>query len=176
MIRTVLRSTLSLAFLLPLCACSRAEPERGAIRSDPSALVGAASAATTDQGHVLVVVRPGEDLAARLAVESGNAKARGLKPVVYLFATWCGPCKALSSSMSDARMVDAFRGTYVIKVDQDAFKPAQFAAVGLKTGEIPAFTELDGSGHATERRITGAAWGDNIPANMAPPLKKFFSS
>ena len=36
------------------------------------------------------------------------------------------------------------------------------------------FYEVGDDGKPTGRKIDGGAWGDNIPANMAPPLDKFF--
>jgi hypothetical protein len=37
------------------------------------------------------------------------------------------------------------------------------------------FFKLDASGKPTGDRIDGGAWGDNVPENMAPPLKAFFA-
>jgi hypothetical protein len=39
---------------------------------------------------------------------------------------------------------------------------------------IPAFYELDANSKPTGRMITDAAWGEDIPANIAPPMKTFF--
>jgi hypothetical protein len=39
---------------------------------------------------------------------------------------------------------------------------------------IPAFYELGEDGKPTGRMITGAAWGEDIPENIAPPMKAFF--
>jgi hypothetical protein len=35
-------------------------------------------------------------------------------------------------------------------------------------------TLLDEKGITTGRMITGAAWGEDIPENIAPPMKTFF--
>ena len=66
-----------------------------------------------------------------LAREAKRGNSYGLKPFVYLHATWCGPCRALSASLAHPLMVEAFRGTYIIELDLDAWKD-QLPSVGIK--------------------------------------------
>lgn len=105
--------------------------------------------------------------------ELARASAHHQKPFVWVSATWCGPCQKLKASLGDARMKDAFSGTFIIHVDLDAWN-AQLARAGFQVGGVPAFFALDAHGRPTGRTITGAAWKDDVPANMAPPLKAFF--
>jgi hypothetical protein len=49
-----------------------------------------------------------------------------------------------------------------------------FSGTGLYVPGIPAFYKLDANGKPTGRIITGAVWGEDIPANLAPPRKPFF--
>lgn len=114
------------------------------------------------------------DLQAALAAQAKKASDAGLTPHVEFWASWCGPCKELSASMSDDRMKDAFEGVYLIKVNADAWGD-KLEGTGMSTASIPAFYELDSEGKATGRSITGGAWAENIPKNMAPPLKKYFA-
>jgi hypothetical protein len=72
-------------------------------------------------------------------------------------------------------MVDAFDGVYRVKLDRDVWE-AQLEGVRLRSSAIPVFFELADDGTPTGRKIDGGAWAENIPANMAPPLKKFASS
>ena len=72
-------------------------------------------------------------------------------------------------------MRDAFSGVAIIELDIDEWKAADFAALNMKTSTVPAFYFLGKDGKATGKVIDGGAWGENIPKNMAPPLKKFFS-
>jgi hypothetical protein len=44
----------------------------------------------------------------------------------------------------------------------------------MKGSPIPAFFRLDAEGKPVAR-IDGGAWAENIPKNMAPPLKTFFN-
>jgi thiol:disulfide interchange protein len=113
-------------------------------------------------------------LSTLLTQEVEKARARNLRPFLELRAEWCGPCKQLEASMGDDRMIDAFAGTYLISVDIDEWGD-KLEPLGFETGSIPAFYELDGQAKPTGRTITGGAWAENIPANMAPPLKAFFA-
>jgi hypothetical protein len=72
-------------------------------------------------------------------------------------------------------MVDAFKGTAIAMIDIDAADPKALSAHGLESAAIPVFFKLDDAGKPTGDKIDGGAWGDNIPANMAPPLKAFFA-
>lgn len=144
-------------------------------------LVGAAAAPlaagepAADPAAVSVVelAPAGGALADQLRREIVRARRRGLLPVVEVAAEWCPPCRALKRSLGDPLMVDAFRGVYLIRLDLDAWKGA-LESLALPSKQIPAFALVSTDGHGTGRVITGAAWGDDTPANMAPPLKKFF--
>ena len=109
--------------------------------------------------------------AATITSEIKTADSLGLKPFIYFSASWCPPCNAIKSSMDDQRMKDAFSGTYIIEFDIDKWPrlPAGFDA-----SAVPVYYEIDSAGRPTGRRIDGGAWGANDPANMAPPLEKFF--
>jgi len=122
----------------------------------------------------LVTIHPSQgDLASVMKYHVGQATQLKRKPFAEFSAEWCPPCKALASSLSDARMVEAFRGTYIIRIDIDEWK-SQLARSDFNVLGVPAFFELGDNGQPSGRIITGAAWGDDIPKNMAPPLKEFF--
>jgi len=114
------------------------------------------------------------DLAKLVPTEAATARAKNLKPFVEVRADWCGPCRELEASMTDPLMVDAFAGTYIITLDADDWDAKQFASAGLDPRAIPVFFALDDQGKPTGRKINGGAWAENVPANMAPPLKAFF--
>jgi thiol-disulfide isomerase/thioredoxin len=115
------------------------------------------------------------DLATLLRAHVIEAIKAGRKPFVELGAKWCAPCRALDASLHDPAMIDAFRGTAIFKIDVDEWR-AQLRAVRLPAeGAIPAFYRLDNAGRVTAVRIDGEAWGADLPKNMAPPLKAFFS-
>ena len=108
-------------------------------------------------------------------IKAGMPKAKqlGRKPFVYFYADWCSPCRALRNSLDDPLMIDAFNGTYIIQFDADAWG-TRLAGTGFSIRGIPVLFEINNDGKPTGRKIDGGAWGDNIPRNMAPPLKAFF--
>ena len=121
-------------------------------------------------------VDPKPPIADSLAAFVKDAKAAGLKPYAYLHASWCGPCNAIEKThAADAQMVDAFKGTAIAMIDIDAADSKALDAHGLESSAIPVFFKLDDGGKPTGEKIDGGAWGDNVPANMAPPLKAFFA-
>ena len=134
----------------------------------------AAPAAAPQQDWATVAAGAGLDNS--LATFAAAALASGKKPFVYLHAEWCPPCKAIEATRTtDPKMIEAFHGTAIATIDIDAADPKALEAQGLQTSTIPVFYRLDKEGHPTGDRIDGGAWGDNIPENMAPPLKAFFS-
>lgn len=145
-----------------------------ACRDKSSPSEGASKGAPAAGSFVEVRPKPGDGpLATVLETHVEKAKALGYLPVVELGATWCGPCRELEESMSDARMQAAFKATYVVHLDVDAWG-GSLGAVGLGSPSIPVFIVLDEKGRGTKRRIDGSAWADNVPANMAPKLDAFF--
>jgi len=115
----------------------------------------------------------GEDLASILLTEARNAEALSQVPYIQIYADWCPSCRALERSMKDERMMDAYRGTYIMLVDIDVWRDS-LPAIGVYVTGVPAIYELTYEGKPTGRFITGAAWEENIPENMAPPLDEFF--
>ena len=122
----------------------------------------------------MVEVKPTSgDLETVLQAEVAKAKAQGLKPHVELWAAWCEPCVAIKKNLDDPRMKTAFKGTYIVQLDVDAWGK-KLPAAGFPSGSIPVFFAIDDAGKPTGRKIGGGAWKEDIPANMAPPLDRFF--
>ncbi|HTU22231.1 MAG TPA: hypothetical protein VMG10_29600 [Gemmataceae bacterium] len=113
------------------------------------------------------------ELTLLLEREAHKAEAAGRKPFVEFFANWCPPCLALRKSMTDPLMIEAFEGTYLIRLDADEWS-GKLSGTGLSASRVPIFFELDKEGKPTGRTITSGAWKEDIPSNMAPVLNKFF--
>ena len=79
----------------------------------------------------------------------------------------------VSTSLVDKneRIVKAFDGVYLIKIDVDewSWKPK-----GFPFNAIPIFFKIDSQGKATREIIDGGAWGPDTPENIAPVMDKFF--
>lgn len=124
----------------------------------------------------VVVLEPGQGKLVGLLEREVKAAAEAHRvPFLQITAEWCGPCKKLRASLGDPLMQDAFAGTYIIRVDADAWT-TQLKQAGFDTAAIPVFFAVDATAHPTGARIDGGAWGEDIPANMAPPLKRFFGA
>lgn len=134
----------------------------------------ACSKRAEDSGFTLVDVSSNDGaLLLQLQQHVIQAKALGQRPFVQITALWCGPCRRLRDSMDDALMQEAFHGTYILRLDIDEWR-TQFNQIGLAPEHVPAFYALDAQAQARGEGITGAAWGEDVPQNMAPPLKAFF--
>jgi thiol:disulfide interchange protein len=101
-----------------------------------------------------------------------DAKNQHLTPFVQITAEWCGPCKRMTAAMSDPLMQDAVQGAYLIRVDIDAWH-GELQRANMPVKGVPAIFALDSTGKPTGKMLTGSAWGEDIPENIAPPLKKF---
>ena len=126
------------------------------------------------ESFTVIVIEPGpakvKDI---LQAEALKAAALGRDPYIEFYADWCPPCNAIKENLGDPRMVEAFAGTYIIKLNTDDWGD-KLSGLGIYVPGIPAFYELDEDGMPTGRMITGAAWGEDVPANIAPPMKAFF--
>jgi thiol-disulfide isomerase/thioredoxin len=159
-----------LLFTLPACGQSSAQPG-----PDPASTSAAkpGSSPSDGRGFVVTQIKPtAATFLADIQAEVKKARGQGLAPYVEFWATWCGPCMAIKKSLDDPRMKAAFKGTYIIQIDADS--APSLDGTGFKAGVIPIFYEVGDDGKPTGRTIDGGAWGDNIPANMAPPLDRFF--
>lgn len=128
-------------------------------------------------GFTLVRLHPEDgDLTALLAGEAQKAVALEQMPVVEFDATWCPPCKAIDQGLKERNklMVDAYTGTYIIKLDVDEWGWADSTLHEFDFDGIPVYFKLDAKGRLTGETVDGNAWGDNIPENMAPVMGKFF--
>lgn len=113
------------------------------------------------------------DLSMWLCHHAYDAKAQGLIPTAQFYGDWCGACRKLRASIDHALMADALAGTYTMQVELDLYK-TEVNRLGFQMKAIPIFFILDEKGLPVGPKIGGEAWGDDIPENMAPPLKAFF--
>lgn len=121
-----------------------------------------------------VEIRPSDGgLQEQLAARHAEAGQRGLSPFVQVYADWCGPCRALRGAVDDPRMQEAYKGTYVVRVELDAWKEPLRALVGSDGPGVPVFYAIEADGKLG-RSVSGRAWGEDTVENFAPVLAAFF--
>jgi thiol:disulfide interchange protein len=116
------------------------------------------------------------DLQTMLANEAKKAIALGQMPIVEFDATWCPPCHAIDAAIKSKNelMIDAYAGTYIIKLDVDEWGWDDSSLHDFEFNGIPVYFKLDSAGKQTGEVIDGSAWGQDIPENIAPVMDKFF--
>lgn len=113
------------------------------------------------------------DLKSVLAEHARIAVSKRRKPYVYVYANWCVPCGKLRASLGNPLMEDAFDSTYIIMLNHEKWeKPLK--GTDFDAPVFPTIYQITDKGVATERSITGGAWGKDVPEEMAPVLKEFF--
>jgi len=168
-------SLLACNFLFPQTPASTPEP----ILAPPteSELQPGAAQEAIPTGFTVVRLHPGDgELQALLAQEAQKAIALGQMPVVEFDATWCPPCQAIDEGLKSKNelMLNAYRGTYIIKLNVDEWGWTDSGVQDFRFDGIPVYFKLDAQGHQTGAVVDGNAWGDNIPENIAPVMDEFF--
>jgi hypothetical protein len=165
-----------LVAVLLVCACKhdKPRPQPGTDTGSGSG-AGSGSAVATVSGDY-VELDGHQPIGPAMAQYAKSAIAAGKQPYAYLHASWCKPCQAIAETRTtDGRMQDAFAGTFLVALDIDRIPEQQLIDQSLPFEVIPVFYHLGADGVPDGPSIDGGAWGDNTPANMAPPLKAFFS-
>lgn len=158
--------TITALITLTLLACTLT-PKQSAVEEQPF------ESPASDKFTLVRLKASDGQLEPLLKAEVQKAKQQKRQPFVEFYADWCPPCQALRQNLSDPRMIEAFEGTYIIQLNLDEWK-GQLSQTDFVVPGIPMFFEIDEAGKPTGRVITGGAWGEDIPENMAPPLKSFF--
>jgi hypothetical protein len=113
-------------------------------------------------------------LGAQLAAHAARASAQGARPVLYVGAVWCQPCKALAAVRDRPPVARAFRDIYTIELDLDDWSFAGLSALGYEVQAVPVFFEVGADGRAAGRKLDGGAWGGASAEGMAAAFERFF--
>jgi hypothetical protein len=114
-------------------------------------------------------------LKSQLARAVELAAAADQSPYVELTSRWCRACHWLDHAMSDSTLSRTFGGTYVVRVDIDAWA-GRLEGTGLDyhTGPLPAFVALSEAGRAVGDWADPRVWQSEVPREAAPVLASFF--
>ena len=113
------------------------------------------------------------DLLPLLRDHAARAREKKLRPFVEFYADWCKPCRDLDASMRDAQVIDAFRSTYIIKLNFDDWQ-GKLENSGFVPRKIPVFYAIGADGRASGRKLVADTGVKITPENIAPLLKPFF--
>jgi thioredoxin-related protein len=116
----------------------------------------------------------GMSLLEELQKHQGLANQKNQKVFLQLTGQWCSPCKRLRKKTEEEPLMDAYRGTYIIRLDYDEWK-VDFATIGLKKTPVPSFFELGVNNQVTNYYIDGNSWKEITADAMAPILKPYFN-
>ncbi|HEY4244348.1 MAG TPA: hypothetical protein VGM88_31255 [Kofleriaceae bacterium] len=158
------------AFVLAACQKGSAPPAAG----------GSGSAAPVDDTeHVayvphgkveLVEEQPAADLPAAIAAEVARAEQANMRPVVYVGATWCEPCRYFHDAAVSGALDARFGGTRFLAYDVDR-DGAQLDAAGYESQLIPLFAIPGADGKASGLKIQGSIKGDKAVDQISPRLE-----
>jgi hypothetical protein len=112
------------------------------------------------------------DLVPLLRAQVDRARDKQLRPLIEFYADCCPPCRAFPDNLGDPRMVDALRGTYLIKLNLDDWHE-KLQGTGFVVRSIPAFYLVGPDGRPTGKMLDGDKWGQATPANMSASLSNF---
>jgi thiol-disulfide isomerase/thioredoxin len=102
--------------------------------------------------------------------EAAAATARGGKPLIYVGAEWCEPCKRFKAAAARGELDGDLPGLTLLELDADRDEAA-LVEMGCKTRMIPLLAVPDGEGRCTSRRMEGAIKGEGAVAFMTPKVK-----
>lgn len=93
-------------------------------------------------------------------------------PILFFTAGWCKPCKEFKASMKYDQVAQSLKDATMIIVDVDKDKKKESHASDYGVRAIPTFIIVDKKGNAINT-ITGAAWAENTPNNIAKAMEEF---
>jgi hypothetical protein len=123
---------------------------------------------------VALRVQDGE-LPGQLSAAADRAVAANEVAYVELTSRWCRACHWLDNAMSDSALSRVFSGTYVVRVDVDAWAGRlEGSGLDYHDGPLPAFVALSEQGRPVGQWADASVWRSEVPREAAPVLASFF--
>jgi len=114
-------------------------------------------------------------LAGQLSAAADRAAAAHEVAYVELTSRWCRACHWLDNAMSDTALSRVFSGTYVVRVDVDAWAGRlEGSGLDYHNGPLPAFAALSELGRPVGDWADASVWRSDVPREAAPVLASFF--
>jgi thiol-disulfide isomerase/thioredoxin len=112
------------------------------------------------------------DLTLLLRAQVERARDKHLQPVIEFYADWCPPCRAFQNSLGDPRMIEALRGSYLVKLNLDDWHD-KLDGTGFRVATIPRFYLVGPDGRPSGKMLDGDKWGKPTPDKMSVSLSEF---
>jgi thiol:disulfide interchange protein len=113
-----------------------------------------------------------EDNTDSISTILNNTINKGKTPILFFTASWCKPCREFKESTKYELVAQSLKDATIIMIDVNKDQPKNGYALDYGARAIPTFIIVDKDGNAMNT-ITGAAWVDNRPNNIAPAMEDF---
>jgi thiol-disulfide isomerase/thioredoxin len=111
----------------------------------------------------------------QLAAIAARAKREDRIATVELWASWCAPCKTFDRLLEAGPVVDALRGTILVRVDVDMFDD-ELTQMGFTAPKIPSLYRIDARGKPAGKPLSGADWTKRDAGQIAAAVGEFLGS
>ena len=136
------------------------------------AALSAAGAGCDRRGRAVQIVEaPPGDVAATVRAEAGAAEMEQRRLLVYVTASWCGPCRRFHDAVSAGRLDGRLPGLRLIAFDLDR-DDAALKRAGYRSRSIPLFARPGPDGRASGRAVEGVGDGPRAIDELAAELER----
>ncbi|HZU81532.1 MAG TPA: thioredoxin [Polyangiaceae bacterium] len=157
----------------PACRSQGADSSARSARADDAASAGArgatASGASASSHRVRFEPAPPGDVAPAVRDFVARATSEGRRPLVYVGATWCEPCRRFHDAAERGDLDGAIGDVTLLEFDEDR-DGERLAAAGYGSRYVPLFAVPAADGSSSPRRVEGAIKGEGAVAFILPRL------
>jgi hypothetical protein len=118
---------------------------------------------------VEIVAAPPGDVAATMRAELAAATMEKRRVLVYVTASWCGPCQRFHQAVEAGRLDERLPRLRLVEFDLDR-DDAQLKRTGYRSRYVPLFARPGEDGRASGRAVEGAGDGPGAIDELAGRL------